>query len=349
MTLYGDYGGGQMTAPLDAIDGALQFSADVLKAGSRYFRENPSAAHHFERLSKQNRNYIAHEYLNADWHLAHFSDMARSLQEAKLSFVGSARLVDRIDSMHLTEDGRKLLSGIGHPVLRETVRDYLVNQRFRCDVFVKGARSISGPRQREAWHAQQFVLTRCPEDIPKKIAGSLGEFELPKETYDPVIIVLSENAYTPKRIDDLMASPKLRGMKLNDVVEALVVLTGAGFVSPAQSMTEEIIERCQALNRHICQQALMSRDIAYLASPVTGGGILVPHICQLFILALQHGKTNVAGLANFVWESLDSVGERLMRDDKRVESKEENIKELASVAQNFLNRMLPLLKALKAL
>ncbi len=118
MTLYGDYGGGQMAAPQGAIDGALQFSADVLKAGSRYFRENPAAARHFERLSKQSRNYIAHEYLNTDWHLVHFSDMARSLQEAKLSFVGFARLIDRIDGMHLTEDGRKLLSGIGHPVLR---------------------------------------------------------------------------------------------------------------------------------------------------------------------------------------------------------------------------------------
>ena len=349
MTLYGDYGGGQMATPQGAIDGALQFSADVLKAGSRYFRENPSASHQFERLSKQNRNYIAHEYLNADWHLVHFSDMARSLEEAKLSFVGSARLVDRIDGMHLTEDGRKLLSGVGHPVLRETVRDFLVNQRFRCDVFVKGPRSISGPRQREAWHAQQFVLTRCPEDIPKKIAGSLGEFELPKEIYDPVIIALSEGAYTPKCIDDLMVSPELCGMKINDVIEALVVLTGAGFVSPAQSVTEEIIERCQALNQHICQQALMSTDLAYLASPVIGGGILVPHICQLFILALQRGQTNVAGLANFVWEALDSVGEPLIRDDKRVESKEENIEELALVARRFLNGMLPLLQTLKVL
>jgi SAM-dependent methyltransferase len=349
MALYGDYGGGQMTAPLGAIDGALQFSADVLKAGSRYFRENPSAAHHFERLSKQSRNYIAHEYLNADWYLVHFSDMARSLQEAKLSFVGSARLMDRIDGMHLTEDGRKLLSGIGHPVLRETVRDYMVNQRFRCDVFVKGPRSISGPRQREAWHAQQFVLTRCPEDIPKKIGGSLGEFELPKEIYDPVITVLSESSYAPKRIDDLMASPKLRGIKMNDVVEALVVLTGAGFVSPAQSITEEIIERCQALNQHICRQALMSTDLAYLASPVSGGGILVPHICQLFMLALQQGRSNVAELANFVWEVLDSVGERLMRDGKRVESEEENIEEFRSMAHRFLNRTLALLQALKVL
>ncbi len=93
----------------------------------------------------------------------------------------------------------------------------------------------------------------------------------------------------------------------------------------------------------------MSADLAYLASPVTGGGIPVPHICQLFIPALQQGKTNVSRLADFVWESLDSVGERLMRDGKRLESKEENIEELALLERRFLNGMLPLLQTLKVL
>lgn len=93
----------------------------------------------------------------------------------------------------------------------------------------------------------------------------------------------------------------------------------------------------------------MSTDLAYLASPVTGGGILVPHVCQLFIVALQQGKTNVAELADFVWESLDSVGERLMRGGERVESKEENIEEFALVARRFLNGMLSLLQTLKVL
>jgi hypothetical protein len=349
MTLYGDYGGGQMASPEGTIEGALKFSTDVLRNGSAYFRENPSAAHQLQRLSKESRNYIGHEYLSADWHLVHVSDMARSLEEAKLSFVGPARLLDRIDGMHLTEDGRKFLDGIGHPLLRETVRDYLVNQRFRCDLFVKGAIPLTGTKQREAWRAQPFVLTTCHEEIPKTIAGALGEVELPEKIYDPVIDVLSEDHYKPKRIDELLASPKLRGMKVDIVIEVLMVLTGAGFVSPAQTPTEEIVERCHALNRHICQQALTSTDLSYLASPVTGGGIFVPHICQLLILAMAQGRSSADELANFIWDFLEGVGERLVREGKRVESKDENIKEFNWLANRFLTRTRPLLQALKVI
>ncbi len=62
--------------------------------------------HHFERMAKSSRNYIAHEYLNADWHIPSFRfEMIRSLEEAKVTFVGSARLLNRIDGLHLTEEG----------------------------------------------------------------------------------------------------------------------------------------------------------------------------------------------------------------------------------------------------
>ncbi len=349
LTLYGDYGGGQMAGPQGTIEGALQFSGDVLKAGSLYFRDNPSAANHFERLSKQSRQYIAHEYLNADWHLAHFSDMARSLGEAKLTYAGPARLLDRVDGLHLTDDGRTLLNGIGHPVLKETVRDYLVNQRFRCDVFVKGARRLTVPEQRDAWNAQSFVLTTGQEEIPKKLRMPIGEAELPEKSYDPVIAALSECDYAPKSMAELMANPKLQGMKPNEVVEVLMVLVGAGHASPAQTVTDGIAERCRTLNRHICRRALVSTDLNVLASPVTGGGIFVPHPHQLFILALEQGKTDAASLGSFVWEFLDSVGERLVRDGQRVESPEENLKELTITAQKFLTGARPLLTALQVI
>jgi len=40
MTLYGDYGGGQMASPEGTIEGALKFSTDVLKTGQLFSRES---------------------------------------------------------------------------------------------------------------------------------------------------------------------------------------------------------------------------------------------------------------------------------------------------------------------
>lgn len=347
LTLYGDYGGMPLAGARSMVEGALAFSASLIKTKPVYFHENPAAVHHFERMATSSRNYIAHEYLNADWHIPSFAEMVRSLDEAKVSFVGSARLLNRIDGLHLTEEGRKLLATIEHPIFRETVRDYLVNQRFRCDVFVKGPRLMSAARQREAWHAQRFVLTACGEDIPKKVASARGDVELPQKIYPPIIAALAENSYAPKGIDDLMQTPALRGLKVNEIVEALVVLVGAGFAAPAQAVTDDVAQRCQAFNQYVRRRALMNTDLNHMASPVTGGGITVPHIQQMFMRALDQGRSGAHELASFVWEFLDGIGERLIRDGKRVESKEEHLKEFTPAAQAFLDRGHALLRALQ--
>ncbi|SMF60218.1 Methyltransferase domain-containing protein [Xaviernesmea oryzae] len=347
MSLYQDYGGGKMSRPTEMIEGALQFAEETAKAGSFYFQDNPFARHHLEQLTKQGRNYLGHEYMNADWHLEHFSDMVRSLDEAKLTYVGSARLLDGIDAFQLHEEGIKFLSQISHPIMRETVRDYLVNRRFRTDIFVKGARLLPGREHRDAWHALAFVLVIPEIDVPKKIVCARGEVALPADKYDLILEALADEGYRPKRVEELVKHNKLRSLKSQDVVGYLTVLTGAGFAAPAQIPSEKVKEQCRALNRHILQRALVSMDLHHMVSPVTGGGIGLTHMTQLFVLASSEGKVGAAALASYVWDFLDSIGERLMRDGKKIESKDENLKEIRVLANKFLKFGRPLLEALQ--
>lgn len=347
MSLYQNYGGGKMSRPIEMIERAIQFVEETAKAGSFYFRDNPFARHHLETLAKQGRNYLAHEYMNADWHLEHFSDMVRSLDDAKLTYVGSAHLLDGIDAFQLTEESIKFVSQIGHPIMRETVRDYLMNRRFRTDIFVKGPRLLAGSEHRNAWHALAFALTTPSIDIPKKIMCNRGEVELPADKYDPILEVLSDGDYRPKRVEDLLKHEKLRQLKPQDIVDSLTVLAGAGFAAPAQIPSEKVKEQCRALNRHILQQALVSTDMHHLVSPVTGGGIGLTHMTQLFVLASSEGKVGAVALANYVWDFLDSIGERIVRDGKKIESKDENLKEIRTSANQFLKFGRPLLEALQ--
>lgn len=346
-SLYQDYGAGVMSGPLGMIEGALQFAGEVAKTGAIYFKENPIAGVHLEKVTKQSRNYIAHEYMNADWHIEHFSDMMKSLEDAKLTFVGSARLLDGIDGLQLDDEGRKLISQIGHPIMRETVRDYLVNRRFRCDVYVKGPRKLSGPEHRDAWLAQSFVLSTPPEDIPRKIPCARGEAEMPANRCDPVIQALAANGYKPKRVDELLRQPRLIGFKPQDLVEILTVLVGGGFALPVQQPSRKVQAQCRALNESILQRARIGTEINHLVSPLTGSGIAVPHIVQLFILGLKEGHTSTEALAEYVWSYLDAVGERLVKDGKRLEAKEDNIQEFRVTATKFLNSGRPILEALQ--
>jgi SAM-dependent methyltransferase len=347
MSLYQQNGGGRMSKPVDTIDAALAVVEEIANAGSLYFRENPFASHHLKEMAKQGRNYIAHEYLNADWHLEHFSDMVASLDEAKVSYVGSARLLDGIDAFHIADDGVKLLSQIGHPVMRETVRDFLVNRRFRTDIFIKGPRSLSAQEHRDAWHAQSFILSTSMIDIPKKLPCGRGEVELPADKYDPIIEVMAENNYRPKTVEELIVHEKLRLMKPQDIVDMLTVLTGAGFVAPAQRPSEMIRRQCRSLNSYILRRARVNADMRYMVSPVTGGGIALPHMAQLFVIASLKGKNTPEALAEEVWTFLDSAGERLMRDGRRLEAKDDNLRIISASAVRFLEYDRPLMQALE--
>lgn len=298
-------------------------------------------------MTKQGRNYLGHEYMNADWHLEHFSDMIRSLDDAKLTYVGSARLLDGIDAFQLHEEGIKFVSQIRHPIMRETVRDYLVNRRFRTDIFVKGARLLPSREHRDVWHALAFVLVIPEIDVPKKIACARGEVAPPSGKYDLILEVLAEEGYRPKRVEELFKHNKLRNLTTQDVVDYLTVLTGAGFVAPAQIPSERVKEQCRALNRYILQRALVSMDLHHMVSPVTGGGIGLTHMTQLLVLAASEGKVGAAALTGYVWDFLDSIGERLVRDGKRIESKDENLEEIRILANKFLKFGRPLLQALQ--
>lgn len=347
MSLYGQHGGGGMSGPFAMIDGTVNFARDVATAGSLYFRDNPLAGHHLDRMAKQDRNYLAHEYLNADWHLENFFDMARSLDDAKLTFLGSARVLDGLDTIQLDEDGRNLVARFDHPLMRETIRDHLVNRRFRADIFVKGARKLTGPERREAWLAQAFVLTKPSIDIPKRIQCARGEVELPADRYDPVIEALSDEACQTRTVADLLQHPKLFGRDHRDLIDVLTVLFGAGLAAPAQEGSERVSQRCAALNDYVLSNARSSVDVQHLVSPITGGGVMVPHLTQLFILAFREGTSDAAALADYVWRFLDGLGERLVRNGNRIETRDETLRELEGAATKFVRFDQPHLKSLE--
>lgn len=128
-----------------------------------------------------------------------------------------------------------------------------------------------------------------------------------------------------------------------------MVLVGAGLAAPAQQPSEKERQRCKALNDHILQRALVSMDLHHMVSPVTGGGINMPHMAQLFVRAVRDGCPDADALANDAWSFLDSIGERLLKDGKRVESRDDNFRMLRVSAQSFLTVARPLLEGLEIL
>jgi SAM-dependent methyltransferase len=335
----------ESTGMLAKLDGAFAFAKQVIDSGAIYFRGNPAVAERLKMMSGLNRNYLAHEYFTKDWRVMPFSDIVEWLEDAKVTFVASADLMDHV--FNLPVEGQKLLAEIKHPILRESVRDYFVNQQFRRDIFVKGPRRLASLEQYEALRSEAFVLTTHADEIPMKVKASFGEATLQEQIYRPLIEVLAENSYGPKQIEQFVASEKLKFLQLNQLLQALLVLVGAGHAHPAQPEDKAARARCSALNQHILRRARSNADLAFLASPVIGGGVPVVRFQQLLLLAMQEGKQRPAEQAAFAWSF--NQGQRFIKDGKPLDSPEENIAELEKMADHLTAKRLPILKALKVI
>ena len=298
-------------------------------------------------LKEQNRNYLAHEYFNRDWLPMPFSEVADLLGQAKLEFAMSANLLEQIDQITLSADGQKLVAPIANTVLRESVRDYLMNAQFRKDVFVKGVSRLYPMEQLERYRAQGFVLTTPAADVPMKLKGPVGEFNLNADIYGPIIAALAEKEYAPKTVAELQAHPAGKDKPIGQILQALIILTGAGHAHPVQhsDAIKAARSRCKALNADLCQRARYSGDITTLASPVIGGGMTLGRFQQLFLLAKMQGRAQPKAWAEYAWQCLNATGQRLLRDGKPIESPEENLAELTRQAQEFEAKQLPILKA----
>jgi len=329
------------------IDGAIEFADRLLQTEPLFLRANPVIAERLKRLKDHNRHYLAHEYFNRDWHPMHFSTMAHWLEGAKLQFACSANFLDGLDMVNLTQAQQDLLAEIPDPLFKQSVRDFMVNQQFRKDYWVKGARSVSAIDRIEQLRQLRFVLGTARSSVGLKVTGALGEATLSASIYDPILDLLANGA--PRSVAEIEKSLESQGINLGQIVQAVSILVSAGHVYPAQSKSDAEAQKsvCSRVNQRIMQASRSSSDINFVASPLTGGGHMVARFAQLFAMAIKEKKGSPQEWAQFAWGILEQQGQRIIKEGKTLETAEDNIAELISQAEAFKKDQLSTLQALQ--
>ena len=231
-------------------------------------------------------------------------------------------------------------------MFRQSVRDFMVNQQFRKDYWVKGARKLSVLEQAETLRAQRIILVAHRPDVPLKVSGSLGEVSLREDIYAPILDLMAD--HQPRSLAEIEVALRPKGLNFQQITQACMILIGAGHVAPAQSRQEAAAagKTSKSINAFMLDKARGSNDMNYLASPVTGGGLNVGRFQQLFLKAIQLGLRTPSEWATHCWEVLAAQGQRLMKDGKAMETPAENIAELTEQAEAFAAKQLPALRAL---
>ncbi|MGA7777385.1 MAG: class I SAM-dependent methyltransferase [Paraburkholderia sp.] len=328
------------------ISAAVDFAQAVFATQPGYALVNPLLAERVEALSQENPSYLAHEYFAGEWHPMSFLEVASSLGAAGLTYAGSADYRDQIDEINLTPAQRDLLVNIADTGLRETARDFCVNRSLRRDYWVKDPRTLSDDERQAALHAHRVVLALPRASVVLKVRGALGETMLPEAIYGPILDALS--SYRPTTLSEIENCVRARGVTFAQMVKAVTLLVGMGVLLNAQDDAQ--IRAAQPLaaklNAAICEQARHHEEVQFLVSPVSGSGVFVPRLPQLFLLARLHHLQQPAQWAEFAEAALRADSQFVQEPAALQSAAGSSGADMVAKANRFAQVHLPILQAL---
>jgi SAM-dependent methyltransferase len=320
------------------INATLDHISQLAENEARFFDQGGRVKAMLDRLKQASANYVAHEYLNKDWTLFYFTDVAREMAGAKLTFAGSANTVKNHLHLAVPQHQHKLLSAIEDPLLRELEKDYLTNEQFRRDVYVKALPGAGAPSL--ATLAQLKVGSVLEDaDIKREIRIPAGTMRLQHPFHEKLIALVAE---APRTIAELIEHPDLKDQNATEIAQVVASLIAGGQfrpfaqLAPASRGTSEIGGRftiSSAFNRAVLASLFGNSKVRVLASPVAGAGIAIGTL-EGFILA----GICAAGMeraVDWAWQQLVLRNRRLVKEGKPIESEAENKKLLTEELQQF--------------
>ena len=240
----------RVAAALDTVDSLLELKAPALVASPM-----------LSALKQQNNRfaatYLAHEYMVQHWDPLFVTEVRSEMATIGLEPIGSATLVQNHDSFVLGQAARKALAAISDGDVRELARDFLIDQFFRRDVFVREGKRSDAHEQRRRLLASAFALTCGPGKIEYKLRTPPGHLTFDNAAARAIIAMLSAG---PCRLGDIAEQ---RGVAAEDVIANAMVLCASMQIRPVESGRASVA----AMNAAICQRLGGAEEILYLGLP----------------------------------------------------------------------------------
>jgi SAM-dependent methyltransferase len=322
----------------------LDLLTKLKDANAAYFAGNPSAIQHLNMLLQQDRSYLAHEYLDANWDLFQFSDIVARVANAKLSFLCSAMLTENLDPYAVPRDLTSLVATIDDPVLRETVRDFASNKRFRRDLFARGVAAMTPAEHRGFLSEFRFALTVPRKNVSFKFLVPVGEVTGIQEIYQQVADLLADKIVT---FDELLALPAFVEEKLGNLLDCLTLLVSSGQVVPISSAIAVDMEPARRFNRTVLDNFRAGRFYNNVASSVAGTGIWVSVFHLLALAALFAGcGDDVVATSKHALALLKGCGKVPVKDGKLIENEADGLAFLEEQLQPILDGVVPVWRRL---
>jgi SAM-dependent methyltransferase len=173
-------------------------------------------------------DYLAHELMVSGWEPQCVTDVRAHLAQAGLKPVGSATLVENYDKFVLGRPARQLLATIEDPDARELARDFMIDQFFRRDVFVRAGRVLDASERRRRLMNSAFWLSDPAGEVKYHLATPAGRLTFDNPAARHIVECLAAG---PRRLADL---PKNAAISESDLLANALALSAALTIWPVE-------------------------------------------------------------------------------------------------------------------
>jgi SAM-dependent methyltransferase len=230
---------------------ALVIVREIADAGVRPFADSFIVSELKSRPQDYALPYLVHEFMPAAWQPLYVTEVRAAMARIGLEPVGSATLSENFDWMLLDEAARRTLSGIEDRDVRELVRDYHLDQRFRSDVFGRTNRRLEPGERTTRLLSSAFALARPVPEIRYTMwtaAGSVG----------------CDCPAARKIVGALAAGPRsMVGLLGAEDLSTVLALCAIGDIIPVEAENAKVAD----LNRALCGRVDKPDEVRWLALP----------------------------------------------------------------------------------
>ena len=332
-----------------AVPGILDYLDRLKAGGAAFFPAHPALETRMAEIRKQDARYIAHEFLNQDWHPMMFADVAREMAGAKCGYLGSASLSENIDAVSVPAGVVPLLNEARDPVLRETLRDFGAAQGFRRDIYRRGVQAMPLAEHTALVETLALSWTGLVAGDQVSIPTSLGPVTGRPEIYRPLLAMVETG---PVSVRQIRATQTFAQRPLLELLQAVALLISGGYAHPVLPGGASAVARAASagLNQAIAAANALGADMPRLVTPAIGSAFNVDLLETLLVGELLAGRpAELESLTTAVLGMLEQSGRAVQRDGQAVADAGQARAIVTGVLGDMLSRRVPLLRDLGVL
>ena len=281
------------TNSLERARVGLEWLKKLKNAQVKYFRDNPALAEAVEELERVDPRYMAHEYFNEHLRAFYFAELKGMMEARGLRFAGCARLFLNMVDLSVPQALQDEFRAVKSRAELEAKRDFIRNETFRRDIWVKGDPLQSEDEWLEINQAQIFGTLEPLSTIDKTVAFGDVQMSYESEPFTGLLKTVAAQATSVRGMEDL---PSLAGLSPWTRAEAARLLAAGGQVMGfAHTTTPAKVPKGAKLvltpaNRGIVKELGMVLPRLALAAPAAGTGVEITNIDAILLLArCDHG------------------------------------------------------------